>query len=88
MISYSTLLKIYEGILDDQDIRQGLMYDGEIKDTLLHYLTIFHFSRYEARQHISLKLDPYAHIIGDDSVGTLSVFSHEARVQILTRWLF
>ncbi|MEG4532448.1 hypothetical protein [Microcoleus sp. D2_18a_D3] len=76
VISYSTLLNIYEGILDDQDIRQGLMYDGEIKDTLLHYLTIFHFSRYEARQHISLKLDPYAHIIGDDSVGTLSVFSH------------
>ncbi|MEG4575527.1 hypothetical protein QUA56_23050 [Microcoleus sp. N3A4] len=76
VISYSTLLNIYEGILDDQDIRQGLMYDGEIKDTLLHYLTIFHFSRYEARQHISLKLDPYAHIIGDDSVGTLSVFRH------------
>ncbi|WP_445175031.1 hypothetical protein [Microcoleus sp.] len=76
VISYSTLLNIYEGILDDQDIRQGLMYDGEIKDTLLHYLTIFHFSRYEARQQISLKLDPYAHIIGDDSVGTLSVFSH------------
>ena len=76
VISYSTLLKIYEGILDDQDIRQGLMYDGEIKDTLLHYLTMFHFSRYEARQQISLKLDPYAHIIGDDSVGTLSVFSH------------
>ena len=76
VISYSTLLNIYEGILDDQDIRQGLMYDGKIKDTLLHYLTIFHFSRYEARQQISLKLDPYAHIIGDDSVGTLSVFSH------------
>lgn len=76
VISYSTLLNIYEGILDDRDIRQGLMYDGEIKDTLLHYLTIFHFSRYEARQKISLKLDPYAHIIGDDSVGTLSVFNH------------
>ena len=76
VISYSTLLNIYEGILDDQDIRQGLMYDGEIKDTLLHYLTIFHFSRYEARQQISLKLDPYAHIIGDDSVGNLSIFSH------------
>ncbi|TAE01398.1 MAG: hypothetical protein EAZ98_03370 [Oscillatoriales cyanobacterium] len=60
VISYSTLLNIYEGILDDQDIRQGLMYDGEIKDTLLHYLTIFHFSRYEARQQISLKLDPYS----------------------------
>ncbi len=76
VISYSTLLHIYDGILDDQDLHQGLIYDGEIKDTLLHYLTIFHFSRYEARQNISLKLDPYERIIGDDSVGALSVFCH------------
>ncbi|MEG4421190.1 hypothetical protein QUA70_21740 [Microcoleus sp. LAD1_D5] len=76
VISYSTLLHIYEGILDDQDIHQGLIYDGAIKDTILHYLTIFHFSRYEASHHISLKLDPYERIIGDESVGALSVFSH------------
>ena len=76
VISYSTLLHIYDGILDDQDLHQGLIYDGEIKDTLLHYLTIFHFSRYEARHNISLKLDPYERIIGDDSVGALSIFSH------------
>ena len=76
VISYSTLLNIYAGILDDGDIRQGLIYDGTIKDTLLHYLTIFHFSRYEARQKISLKLDPFDRIIGDDSVGALSEFSH------------
>jgi len=76
VISYSTLLHIYDGILDDQDIHQNLIYDGQIKDTLLHYLTIFHFSRYEARQNISLKLDPYEGIIGDDSVGALSIFSH------------
>lgn len=76
VISYSTLLHIYEGILDDQDLHQGLIYDGKIKNTLLHYLTMFHFSRYEARQNISLKLDPYERIIGDDSVGALSIFSH------------
>ncbi len=76
VISYSTLLHIYDGILDDQDLHQGLIYDGEIKDTLLHYLTIFHFSRYEARHNISLKLDPYERIIGDDSVGALSIFPH------------
>ncbi|MEG4233772.1 hypothetical protein QUA40_16915 [Microcoleus sp. Pol11C3] len=76
VISYSTLLNIYQGILDDQDIREGLIYDGEIKNTLLHYLTLFHFSKYEARHNISLKLDPYERIIGDDSVGALSVFSH------------
>ena len=76
VISYSTLLNIYQGILDDRDIREGLIYDGAIKDTLLHYLTIFHFARYEARHNISLKLDPYERIIGDDSVGALSIFSH------------
>ncbi|MEG4044228.1 hypothetical protein [Microcoleus sp. Pol17_C1] len=76
VISYSTLLNIYEGILDDQNIRQGLIYDSEIKDTLLHYLTIFHFSKYEARQQISLKLDPFGRIIGESSVGALSEFSH------------
>jgi hypothetical protein len=76
VISYATLLNIYEEILDELDLRQGLIYDGEIKDTLLHYLTIFHFSRYEARQQISLKLDPFDRIIGDESVGSLSEFSH------------
>ncbi|MEG5062927.1 hypothetical protein QUB33_04785 [Microcoleus sp. B3-A4] len=76
VISYSTLLHIYDGILDDQDLHQGLIYDGEIKDTLLHYLTIFHFSRYEACHNISLKLDPYERIIGDNSVGALSIFPH------------
>lgn len=76
VISYSTLLHIYDGILDDQDLHQDLIYDGEIKDTLLHYLTLFHFSRYEALHNISLKLDPYERIIGDDSVGALSVFNH------------
>jgi hypothetical protein len=76
VISYSTLLHIYDGLLDDQDLHQGLIYDGEIKDTLLHYITLFHFSRYEARHNISLKLDPYERIIGDDSVGALSVFPH------------
>ena len=76
VISYSTLLNFYEGILGDRDLRQGLIEDGKIKDTLLHYLTIFHFSRYEARQQISLKLDPFDRIIGDESVGALSEFSH------------
>ena len=76
VISYSTLLNIYEGILDERDIYQGLIDDGEIKNTLLHYLTLFHFYRFEARQKISIKLDPYDRIIGDDSVGALSEFSH------------
>jgi hypothetical protein len=83
VISYATLLNIYQGILDDQEIRRGLIddrgSDGEsnsLKNDILQYLTLFHFSRYEKDKGISLKLDPYENIIGDDSVGKLSVFQH------------
>ena len=78
VISYATLLNIYEGILDDQDIRTGLIYDNPLKNELLEFLTLFHFSRYEAASKINLKLDPYQNIIGDDSVGALSIFPHMA----------
>ncbi len=76
VISYSTLLNIYPDILDDADIYRGLIDDTPLKKELLQYITFFHFSRYEARQNISLKLDPYQNIIGDESLGALSLFNH------------
>lgn len=83
VISYATLLNIYDEILDDEDIRRGLIYDRDnnpLKNDILQYLTLFHFSRYEAvprrNRNISFKLDPYENIIGDDAVGKLSIFSH------------
>jgi len=76
VISYATLLNIYKGILDDEDIRTGLIYDTPLKNDILQYLTLFHFSRYEKSREISLKLDPYENLIGDDSVGKLSLFNH------------
>ncbi|MEB3281058.1 MAG: hypothetical protein VKK42_19250 [Lyngbya sp.] len=88
VISYSTLLNIYnEGILDDQDIRLGLIYDetsdqnnNPLKNEILQFLTLLHFSRYEqSTKNISLKLDPYENIIGDDSVGALSIFTQTSK---------
>ena len=80
VISYATLLNIYEGILDDKDLRTGLIYDGQLKKDLLEYLTLFHFFRYEGSstkaRPITLKLDPYQDIIGDESVAAKSVFNH------------
>lgn len=76
VISYATLLNIYDGILDDQDIRKGLLYDGSLKNDILQYLTLFHFSRYEKAKDIKLKLDPYENLIGENSVGNLSLFNH------------
>ncbi|MBR8837739.1 MAG: hypothetical protein DSM106950_27975 [Stigonema ocellatum SAG 48.90 = DSM 106950] len=76
VISYATLLKIYEGILNDEDIYKGLIFKGELKNDILQYLTLFHFSRYEKSNQINLKLDPYENLIGDDSVGARSLFNH------------
>lgn len=76
VISYATLLNIYDGILDDQDIREGLLYEGQLKNDILQYLTLFHFSRYEKAKDIALKLDPYENLIGENSVGNLSLFNH------------
>ncbi|MCL1464725.1 hypothetical protein [Argonema galeatum] len=77
VISYSTLLNIYPGILDDKYIRSGLIDDDSmLKNDILQYLTLFHFSRFEKTSDISLKLDPYENIIGEESFSKLSVFNH------------
>jgi len=83
VISYATLLgDFYEGVLDDQDINMGLIYDSNgnsLKTDILQYLTLFHFSRYEKSGKINLKLDPYENIIGDDGVGALSIVPHSTK---------
>lgn len=77
VISYATLLNNYKGILDDEDIHKGLIFDGSLKDDILQYLTLFHFSRYQkADKQIHIKLDPYDNLIGDKSVGKLSLLNH------------
>lgn len=77
VISYSTLIGIYPGVLDDREIREGLMNDDStLKNDILQYLTLFHFSRFEKDKDISLKLDPYQNIIGEEAFSKLSLFNH------------
>ncbi|OKH36590.1 hypothetical protein NIES2119_16295 [[Phormidium ambiguum] IAM M-71] len=77
VISYSTLLKVYSDILNDKDIMMGLIDDDStLKNDILQYLTLFHFSRFEKDSNISLKLDPYQNIIGEEAFSKLSVFNH------------
>ncbi|HLO48108.1 MAG TPA: hypothetical protein VK211_06770 [Kamptonema sp.] len=80
VISYATLLNIYKDILDDEHIYQGLISKTQLKNDILQYLTLFHFSRYEKEPgktgKISFKLDPYENLIGDNSVGKLSLYKH------------
>ena len=81
VISYSTLLNVYDqNIVDTGEIYADLInndYGSGVKTEILQLLTLFHFSRYEAdNKDIQLKLDPYQNIIGDQSVGALSIFPH------------
>lgn len=75
VISYSTLLgDFYPQVMDDQSIRQDLIYDTPLKQDILQYLTLFHFSRFDRKSEQTLKLDPYENIIGEQSIGALSIF--------------
>lgn len=77
VMSYATLLNIYDGILDDEDIRKGLIYNNsQLKDEILQCLTLFHFYRYKKIGNSQLKLDPYENLIGDESVTQCAILKH------------
>lgn len=79
VISYATLVNMYDNITYDRAIRTDLLdgtQAGSCKREILEYLTLLHFSRYEKEKAISFKLEPYRAIIGDDSVGSLAQFPH------------
>lgn len=79
VMSYATLLNIYQGVLDDQHIREGLIHDNSLKQDILQYLTFFHFYRFEKTltgKNIQIKLDPYDRVIGDESLRKKCLFKH------------
>lgn len=80
VISYATLLNMHEGVLEDQHLREGLLYDGPRKREFLTFLTLLHFARYEAARGaqggITLKLDAYENLLGDESLGALAEWPH------------
>lgn len=66
VMSYATLLNIYQGVLDDQHIREGLIHDNSLKQDILQYLTFFHFYRFEKTltgKNIQIKLDTIALLV-------------------------
>jgi len=79
VISYSTLLNSFQEILDEQSIRSGLINDSDnnqVKTDILNYLILVHYVRYERDSKPNIKLDPYEEIIGEESVGSHSIFLH------------
>jgi hypothetical protein len=80
VVSYATLINVYDDPIYDQNIRNHLLDSSQpdsLKKDILDFLTLLHFARYEREaSSISMKLDPYENIIGSDSVGTLGIIDH------------
>ena len=75
--TYSTLLNAHPGdVLDKTKVMEGLINEGQLKNDIMFYLTLFHYSRYEKKQGkretLLPKLDPLNDIIGDNAIGRLS----------------
>ncbi len=79
VVCYSTLLNIYDPS-DTKDIMMGLLdKDSTLQQTILQYITLFHFSRYEVNRNIAFKLNPYSKLIGDEGIGAVSTFTYTNR---------
>ena len=79
VVCYSTLLNIYDAS-DTRDIMAGLLdKNSPLQQTILQYISLFHFSRYEVNRNVTFKLNPYIKLIGDDGVGTVSTFNYSAQ---------
>lgn len=79
VVCYSTLLNIYN-VADTKDIIAGLLdKNSPLQQTILQYITLFHFSRYEVTRNIAFKLNPYSKLIGDEGIGTVSTFTYTNR---------
>ncbi|MBR8833613.1 MAG: hypothetical protein DSM106950_06125 [Stigonema ocellatum SAG 48.90 = DSM 106950] len=79
VVCYSTLLNIYD-VTDTRDILAGLLdKNSPLQQTILQYISLFHFSRYEVNRNIAFKLNPYSKLIGDEGIGTVCTYTYSTR---------
>lgn len=90
VVSYTTLINMYDDPLYDQAIRNNLLdgsQPGSQRAAILDFLSYLHAVRYERyRGGVQFKLDPYKDIIGFDSVGAraqLPSMDHRVRFNAL-----
>lgn len=76
VVCYSTLLNVYD-VNDTKNILNGLLDKNSLlQQTILQYITLFHYSRYEMNRNIAFKLNPYSKLIGEEGIGTVSTYSY------------
>jgi hypothetical protein len=79
VVCYSTLLNVYD-VNDTKNILNALLdKNSPLQQTILQYITLFHYSRYEVSWNIAFKLNPYSKLIGEEGIGTVSTYSYSNR---------
>ena len=90
--TYSTLLNAHPGdAIDVNKVMDGLIKEGQLKNDIMFYLTLFHYSKYEKqktkREQLLTKLDPLNDIIGDNSIGRSSAKSQHCIPSVQMNYL-
>lgn len=74
VILYSTLCNKYENKQCNGKIYNNLIEGSQNKEDITTFITMYHYSKYEKDKDISIKINPYQHLIGDEGVAALSIF--------------
>ncbi len=74
VILYLTFCNMYNH-QTNENIKEALISNSELKNWITEVLTMLHYSRYEANSNINIKTNPYDRLLGDDGVSARSVFS-------------
>ncbi len=79
VILYSTLCNIYNNPQFNRAVEHGLIDDTPLKKGIMEFIILLHYTRYEANSKISIKINPYARLMGDEGVATRSVLKFEMK---------
>ncbi|MBR9654988.1 MULTISPECIES: hypothetical protein [Bacillus] len=77
LITYQTWRQIYSDEVLNSRIQSAVIDPDGHKPDLIRSLLLLHTSRYESSFNITLKVDPYQHLMGDDGVAKKSMVKVE-----------
>jgi hypothetical protein len=73
LITYQTLNRLYSDDLLNNKIQLAFIDPEGIKPNLIRALLLFHTSRFESNYNITIKVNPYSRLLGDDGVAKKSL---------------
>lgn len=77
VILYQTLCNLYENKVLNNNINEALIKNSKTKRSIMNFITMYHYARYEGSSKVSIKMNPYSNLMGDDGIFGLSTKEFE-----------